>query len=79
MLDDLLSRMASELTLEKLEDLLASSGVDESERVKASSLRVGAARGGGSGEVRSEEGHSSREVALVDDSKSGGGRELGPV
>jgi hypothetical protein len=32
-LDNLLSRMASELALEELENLLASSGVDESERI----------------------------------------------
>lgn len=79
MLNDLLSRMTSELSLQELQDLLPSSSVDQSQGVQTSSLRVRTARSGGSRKVRSEEGHSSREVPLVNDSESSGGRELGPV
>jgi hypothetical protein len=80
-LDDLVLRSGLERILQVGECLGSSVvGVDETESEQTSSLGV-VARGRtvGLGEVGVENGFALREVALVDDSESGSGGELGPV
>lgn len=81
MLDNLVLRSSLKRILEVGERLSSTMvGVNETESEQTSSLRVVArGRAIGLGKVRLKDGLALREVALVDDSESGGGRKLGPV